>query len=286
LVANAGGLCWQHINHAPLNSAVRFLDAAIVTGKGAPITVRSNARSTPPAGLPIAKVNPRQARPFAEAAGKLVKTDRDHACPARKAEQRAPHRDRLQNEEIDAAIEKLIFNDIQLARRFEILLSIPYVSKSTAFALLIEMPELWSLEGKQAASLAGLARPCKDNPAHGTATPSFAMAGLPFARPFICRARCLRHNKDSRALYQKLVDAGKPAKVAITAVMRKLVVLANALLQIAHGPKMPLAHNGCSKWAPVSNRVTAWRKYCSERFVHANTGVHNGKKNDCEEDCA
>jgi transposase len=35
----------------------------------------------------------------------------------------------------------------------------------------------------------------------------------------------------SRALYQKLVEAGKPAKVAITAVMRKLVVLANALLR-------------------------------------------------------
>ena len=38
--------------------------------------------------------------------------------------------------------------------------------------------------------------------------------------------------------------------------------------------------------ASVSNRVTAWRKCCSERFVHTNTGVHNGKKNDCEEDCA
>jgi len=40
-----------------------------------------------------------------------------------------------------------------------------------------------------------------------------------------------RFNKDSRVLYQKLVEAGKPAKVAITAVMRKLVVLANALLR-------------------------------------------------------
>jgi hypothetical protein len=34
LVANAGGLCWEHVDHAPFNSAVRFLDAAIVTGKG------------------------------------------------------------------------------------------------------------------------------------------------------------------------------------------------------------------------------------------------------------
>ena len=40
-----------------------------------------------------------------------------------------------------------------------------------------------------------------------------------------------RFNKDSRALYQKLVAAGKPPKVAITAVMRKRIVLANALLR-------------------------------------------------------
>ncbi|WP_245276224.1 hypothetical protein [Methylocapsa aurea] len=40
-----------------------------------------------------------------------------------------------------------------------------------------------------------------------------------------------RFNKDSRTLYQKLVEAGKPPKVAITAVMRKLLVLANALLR-------------------------------------------------------
>jgi len=40
-----------------------------------------------------------------------------------------------------------------------------------------------------------------------------------------------RFNKDGRALYRKLVEAGKPAKVAITAVVRKLVVLANALLR-------------------------------------------------------
>jgi transposase len=63
----------------------------------------------------------------------------------------------VKREEIDAAIEKLVLDNEQLSRRFEILLSIPGVSKITAFALLIEMPELGNLEGKQAASLAGLA---------------------------------------------------------------------------------------------------------------------------------
>ncbi len=40
-----------------------------------------------------------------------------------------------------------------------------------------------------------------------------------------------RFNPDLKAKYLKLVDAGKPAKVALTAIMRKLVVLANALLK-------------------------------------------------------
>ncbi len=41
----------------------------------------------------------------------------------------------------------------------------------------------------------------------------------------------IRWNPDLKRKYQALLDAGKPPKVALTAVMRKLVVLANALLQ-------------------------------------------------------
>lgn len=234
------------------------------------------------AGLPIAKVNPRQARRFAEAAGKLVKTDRaDAAMLARMGEvldlqprpcvsqtiaelkelhlaRAALIKDRTaaknrskaitlpllekQNkkrlaeidvkiDEIDAAIEKLILDDPQLARRFEILLSIPGVSTITAFALLIEMPELGSLEGKQAASLAGLAPVQRQSGSwKGHA---YIRGGRAFLRQALYMPALVacRFNKDSRAIYQKLVEAGKPAKVAITAVMRKLVLLANALLR-------------------------------------------------------
>jgi len=41
----------------------------------------------------------------------------------------------------------------------------------------------------------------------------------------------MRFNPDLKAKYRQFVGAGKPAKVAITAIMRKLVVLANALLK-------------------------------------------------------
>ena len=45
----------------------------------------------------------------------------------------------------------------RLSRKFEILISIPGIGQATAFSIFIEMPELETMTGKQAASLAGLA---------------------------------------------------------------------------------------------------------------------------------
>jgi transposase len=41
----------------------------------------------------------------------------------------------------------------------------------------------------------------------------------------------VRFNPDLKAKYNQLVQDGKPAKVALTAIMRKLIVMANALLR-------------------------------------------------------
>ncbi len=40
-----------------------------------------------------------------------------------------------------------------------------------------------------------------------------------------------RFNPDMRIIYQRMMAAGKPAKVALTAIMRKLIELANALIR-------------------------------------------------------
>ena len=243
---------------------------------------RALERALDMAGLPIAKVNPRQARHFAEATGKLVKTDRaDAAMLARMGEvlklearpcisqnmadlkelnlarhalvkDRTAARNRAktlsiallkrQNAErlaaidkkiveIEAAIEQIIAADAELTRQFDILLSIPGVSDITAFALLIEMPELGTFEGKQAASLAGLAPIARQS---GTwKGHAFIRGGRAFLRQALYMPALVacRFNPDLKATYGRLVKAGKPAKGAITAVMRKLIVLANALLR-------------------------------------------------------
>ena len=41
----------------------------------------------------------------------------------------------------------------------------------------------------------------------------------------------MRFNPDLKSKYRQLIDAGKPAKVAIVAIMRKLIVLANTLIE-------------------------------------------------------
>ncbi|TWB55485.1 transposase IS116/IS110/IS902 family protein, partial [Rhizobium sp. ERR 922] len=105
------------------------------------------------------------------------------------------------------------------------------LSKITAFTLLIEMPELGKLDEKAAGKLAGLA-------------PSDRQSGVWTGRAFIVGGRAIvrqalympalvatRFNPDLKAKYDTLRKAGKPPKVAITAIMRKLVVLANALLR-------------------------------------------------------
>jgi transposase len=93
------------------------------------------------------------------------------------------------------------------------------------------MPELGALEAGQAASLVGLAPIARQSGRWtGRAFIRGGRAGLRQAlyMPMLVAAR---FNPDLKAKYLHLVHAGKPAKVALTAVMRKLIVLANALLK-------------------------------------------------------
>jgi transposase len=101
----------------------------------------------------------------------------------------------------------------------------------TAFVLLIDMPELGRMEAGQAASLAGLA-PVARQSGRWTGK-AFIRGGRANVRQalYMPALVAMRFNPDLKAKYDQLVGCGKPAKVAITAIMRKLIVLANALLK-------------------------------------------------------
>ena len=132
---------------------------------------------------------------------------------------------------LDAAIETVMVDDPILVRRREILLSIPGLGYVTAQALLADMPELGTMDESQVGSLAGLAPVTRQS--GKWQGKSFIRGGRACLRQalYMPALVAMRFNPDLKRLYNRLVDSGKHAKLAITAVMRKLVILANALLR-------------------------------------------------------
>jgi transposase len=118
-----------------------------------------------------------------------------------------------------------------LDQRVQKLEAITGVGTITALGVLAELPELGTLNRQQAAALAGLAPHPRDSGQwHGRR--SIGGGRAPVRRALYMAALvAARSNHQLKAFYQRLRLAGKPAKVALTAVMRKLIVLMNHTLK-------------------------------------------------------
>ena len=133
-----------------------------------------------------------------------------------------------------SAVEKEIMTRIKaapvLARRYEILVLMPGLATITALAMIIDMPELGTLENGQAASLAGLA-PATRQSSRRTGR-AFIRGGRASLRQAVYMPAlvAIRFNPQLKAKYDHFIAAGQPAKKAITAIMRKLIILLNALI--------------------------------------------------------
>lgn len=130
---------------------------------------------------------------------------------------------------IDAEIQARLTQE--RAREIDILRSIPGIGSVAAAAILVECPEIGTLGRKQIASLAGLAPMVRQSGRwQGSA---FIQGGRKFLRDalYMPALVAIRFNPDMKARYDAMRTAGKPAKIAITAVMRKLLELANALIR-------------------------------------------------------
>ena len=130
---------------------------------------------------------------------------------------------------LDAEIERLIAADPILARRLAVLTSIPGIGTTTAVALIVGLAEIGALSDKQAAMIAGLAPIACDS---GDKLLRDIRGGRPQLRRalYMAALSAARCNPDLKAVYDRLRAAGKKPKVALVAVMRKLVILANALV--------------------------------------------------------
>ena len=113
----------------------------------------------------------------------------------------------------------------------DLLRSVPGVGQQVSLTLLAYLPELGTLDRRQIAALVGVAPINRDSGAmRGKRT---VWGGLARVRAVLYMGALVasRYNPVIRALYQRLVSAGKPKKVALSACMRKLLTIVNAMVK-------------------------------------------------------
>lgn len=233
-------------------------------------------------GAARACVNPRQARDFARATGRLAKTDRVDAhvlarmgaalelapdVPAAPERQRLARLSRrlealkdMEKSErqrqgtepdpfiardiaalrrslarritaVEAEIAVLIEANPDLAQAERLIRSAPGIGPVLAHRILAYLPELGTMDRRRAASLAGLApHACDSGMMRGR---RMIWGGRAEARRALYLAGFIasRYDPGMKAFRKRLQDAGKPPKLAIVAVARKLVTILNAMLK-------------------------------------------------------
>lgn len=126
---------------------------------------------------------------------------------------------------------KLVRQRLDLQREQRLLRTIKGIGVKSALALIASVPELGRIDNKKAAALIGVAPFVHKS---GTMTaPARIHGGRAAVRNILYMAAVTasRHNPVLRSFYERLVAKGKPAKLALIAVLRRLVVFANAVLR-------------------------------------------------------
>ncbi len=131
---------------------------------------------------------------------------------------------------VPKALSELAAGSEDLAESYGILTSVPGIGPVTAASLIAWMGELGAIGNRQAAALIGVAPFARDS---GTLKGGRHVAGgrrRPRDVLYMAAMSACMFNPDMKELYGRLKDKGKPHRVALVAVMRKLIVTANALL--------------------------------------------------------
>ena len=145
-----------------------------------------------------------------------------------------------QIEKVDLKLQKLIKECDEYKVKNDIIQSVPGVGNVVAFNLLSDMPELGCVNNKEAASLVGVAPFNRESGAYQGKR--MIRGGRPKIRTamYMAMMSAIQCNPKFKAIYHRLVAAGKPKKVAIIACIRKLIVIINSMVRdgVMWDPKM------------------------------------------------
>lgn len=131
----------------------------------------------------------------------------------------------------DDQVKKLIQRSPAWKQKDDLLQSVPGVGPTTSANLLAHLPELGQLDRKKIAALAGLA-PYNADSGHRS-MPRHIRGGRACARTalYMATVAAVTHNPSLRTFHKRLLAAGKNGQVALTACMRKLLTILNAILR-------------------------------------------------------
>ncbi len=234
------------------------------------------------AGLPVAVVNPRQTRAFAQALGRTAKTDPiDAEVIALFGERVRPEPRALPDAETQAlaalvarrrqllemliaerhrleqAAAPVIRRDLQkhvtwLERRVkdvdgqmqtriqkspawrakeDLLRSVPSIGPAVSRSLIAELPELGQLDRRKISALVGVASSNRDSGRFRGKRMIWGGRASVREALYMAALVATRYNAPLRTFYQRLLTAGKPKKLALVAVMRKLLTILNAMVK-------------------------------------------------------
>jgi len=115
--------------------------------------------------------------------------------------------------------------------RDELLRSVPGIGDAVARTLIADLPELGHLDRKQIAALVGLAPLNRDSGKWRGKRTTWGGRAKVRSALYMAALVASQHNPVLKAFYQRLLSFGKPKKLALTAVMRKLLTILNAMVR-------------------------------------------------------
>jgi transposase len=138
---------------------------------------------------------------------------------------------RKEIERIDRQLDRLVEAIPQWRDQRDLLMSAKGVGKVVAYTLLSELPELGQLNRKEIAALAGVAPINRDSGSHRGKRRVYGGRSKVRTALYMSMLSAIQYNPKIRSLYERLVAAGKPKKVAIVACMRKQLVILNTMMK-------------------------------------------------------
>jgi transposase len=134
-------------------------------------------------------------------------------------------------EEVNQEIEQLNQNNQSSLDRINLVKTVPGIGPVISTTLVADLPELGQLTAKQISRLVGVAPINHDSGQHQGKRRISGGRGHIRAALYMGAVVAMRHNPIIKAFYNRLVERGKSKKLALTACVRKMLVILNAMVR-------------------------------------------------------